>query len=96
MILFAFSEDIKKLETLILQIIFLSRFSNSPESGIGTSQPSITDDIDSYPDPEFENEYEYNEEFSAVLGTGRALYPFTGRDIFEILPLTSNIFLSFI
>lgn len=54
-------------------------FSNSPESGIGTSQPSITDDIDSYPDPEFENEYEFNEEFSAVLGTGRALYPFTGQ-----------------
>lgn len=53
--------------------------SNSPESGIGTSHPSITDgDADSYPDPEFENEYEYNEEFDAVLGTGKALYPFTG------------------
>lgn len=54
-------------------------FSNSPESGIGTSQPSITDDIDNYPDPEFENEYEYGEEFGAILGTGRALYPFSGQ-----------------
>ncbi|XP_035213075.1 formin-binding protein 1-like isoform X1 [Stegodyphus dumicola] len=54
-------------------------FSNSPESGIGTSQPSITDDVDCYPDPEFEHEYEYNDEFDAVLGTGKALYPFTGQ-----------------
>lgn len=93
MILFAF---LKITEILILQITYLSRFSNSPESGIGTSQPSITDDIDSYPDPEFENEYEYNEEFSAVLGTGRALYPFTGENIFEISNLTSSIFPLFI
>lgn len=71
---------------IVNSFFFKSRFSNSPESGIGTSQPSITDDIDSYPDPEFENEYEYNEEFSAVLGTGRALYPFTGRNLFESLP----------
>lgn len=55
-------------------------FSNSPESGIGTSQPSITDgDADSFPDPEFENEYDYTDEFDAVLGTGKALYPFTGQ-----------------
>ncbi|GFQ67519.1 formin-binding protein 1 [Trichonephila clavata] len=53
--------------------------SNSPESGIGTSQPSITDEAEHYPDPEFENEYEYNDEFDAVLGTGKALYPFTGQ-----------------
>ncbi|KAG8189470.1 hypothetical protein JTE90_018123 [Oedothorax gibbosus] len=53
--------------------------SNSPESGIGTSQPSITDETDGYPDPEFENEYEFGEEFDAVLGTGKALYPFTGQ-----------------
>ncbi|GIY26344.1 formin-binding protein 1 [Caerostris darwini] len=53
--------------------------SNSPESGIGTSQPSITDDAENFNDPEFENEYEYNDEFDAVLGTGKALYPFTGQ-----------------
>ncbi|CAL1274755.1 unnamed protein product [Larinioides sclopetarius] len=53
--------------------------SNSPESGIGTSQPSITDEGENFPDPEFENEYEYNDEFDAVLGTGKALYPFTGQ-----------------
>lgn len=71
---------------LLFSLFFFSifRFSNSPESGIGTSQPSITDDIDSYPDPEFENEYEYNEDFGAVLGTGRALYPFTGKIYFLV------------
>ncbi|XP_054714349.1 formin-binding protein 1-like isoform X2 [Uloborus diversus] len=53
---------------------------HGPESGIGTSQPSITDgDADSFPDPDFENDYEYSEEFDAVLGTGKALYPFTGQ-----------------
>ncbi|GIY21847.1 hypothetical protein CEXT_163541 [Caerostris extrusa] len=52
---------------------------HGPESGIGTSQPSITDDAENFPDPEFENEYEYNDEFDAVLGTGKALYPFTGQ-----------------
>ncbi|PRD25714.1 UNVERIFIED_CONTAM: Fnbp1 [Trichonephila clavipes] len=59
--------------------VFFFTSSNSPESGIGTSQPSITDEAEHYPDPEFENEYEYNDEFDAVLGTGKALYPFTGQ-----------------
>lgn len=58
-------------------------FSNSPESGIGTSQPSIHDtETEAYPepDPEFDNDYnEYNEDFDGILGTGKALYPFTGQ-----------------